>query len=242
MNVKNPMFSSFAEGTIETSKASFRGILAKTSLLLVISISIALYIMISGFNSLSYVMLSVGSIVGFISVMIGRMNPKAAPICGLIYAVCEGLFLGCISAIAETYYPGAAAIAIVATFSIFIVMLVLYNFKIVQATPMLYKVLSTVGLSIMVFMLIAILMNLFGATFLMDMFVGNSTFSAILAAIFIAYGSFMLVANFEEARTYAENGFDKKYEWCAALGLIVTLIYIYIQVLRFVMIILSNRD
>lgn len=244
MKMNNPMFSALSDASVsgDSSRASLKGVINKTTLLLLVVVSVALFVMFVGFNSLSYGMLMVSSIVGFIAVMVGRMNAKAAMVAGLIYSVCEGIFLGALTAIADTFYPGAAAIAVVGTFSIFMVMLCLYRTKIIQATATFYKVMAIVGLSLLVFSLFSVILSLFGNNAISGMFYGNSTMAVILCIGFIMYGSFMLVINFEEAKSYADNGFDKNYEWCAALGLIVTVVYIYVQVLRFVMIIMSKAD
>ncbi len=244
MKANNPMFSTLADQSVDSSasKASLKGVIVKTGLLLIITMIVSIYLMATELSTLSYGMLIASTIIGFISVMIGRTNPNVASICGVIYAVCEGIFLGYLSAIVNSYAPGAVPIAVVSTFTVFVVMLVLYSMKIVQASPVMYKVLSTVGISILLFSFMTVILSLFGNNFLSSLFFENSMFAAILCAGFIVYGSFMLVINFEEARAYTEQGFDKKYEWCAALGLIITIIYIYIQILRFVALIMAKRD
>lgn len=241
MNLKNPIFSSIEnDGVIENS-ATMRGVTAKTSILLVLTVISALVIMFTSYYSYSLLMIS--GIIGFVAIMIGRNNVNVAPVSGVVYSICEGVFIGTISGIVSSVsgFEGAVPIAILATISIFFTMLVLYSIKVVAATPTLTKVMSIAGMSIMLFLMFSVVLSLFGNTAIMDMFSENILVAVLLSLFFIAYGTFMLVFNFNEAQQYVENGFDKKYEWVAALGLIMTILYIYIQVLRFVVLIMGNR-
>lgn len=241
MKISNPMFSSIEQTTTE-NRATFRGITNKTGFLLALTFLTALFFMITGY--FSYPLLIVSTVVGFIAVIMGRMNPRMAMTCGIIYGVCEGMFLGLIAAMIGLIpgYEAVVPIAILATLSIFTTMLVLYSTKVVAATPRLYKVLSTAGSAMLLFILLAFVLSLFGNNVIMEMMYGNTTMGVLFAVLFIAYGSFMLVLNFDEAQSYVENGFDKSFEWVAALGLMITVIYIYIQVLRFVLLIMQKRD
>ena len=72
-------------------------------------------------------------------------------------------------------------------------------------------------------------------------FANNSGLVLLMSAFILLYGAFMLVLDFEQVNVIVANGFDKRYEWTAALGLMVTIVWIYIEVLRLLAII-SNRD
>ena len=64
----------------------------------------------------------------------------------------------------------------------------------------------------------------------------------LINVLVLLYGAFMLAMDFEQVNAIVANGFDKRYEWTAALGLMVTLIWIYIEVIRLLAILASNRD
>ncbi len=236
MDANNPMFSSFEQGVSENS-ATFSGITNKTIFLLIITIVSAVMVLFTGI--LSYPILIGSTILGVVAVIMGRVKPNIAHIASVIYAICEGVFLGYISFVFDSFYPGSVQIAIIGTFSIFTVMLLLYKSNIVQATPTFYKVMGAASLGILITYLMMFCLSLFG------LFNGISIFDplyAIICILLIAYASFMLVLNFDEAKYYVDNGLDKKYEWSAALGLIITIIYIYIRVLKFAAILVSRRD
>lgn len=241
MKIKNPVFSGIDIDVDVVNKASMLGVTAKTAILLAVTFISAIAIMVNGYYSL--ISLAIVSVIGVIAVIIGRSNANVASIASIVYAICEGVLLGTISGIVSSVsgFEGAVPIAITATLTIFLTMLVMYSIKVVSVTPTLVKVMSAAGVSILVFFMISFIMSLFGASSIMTMFYENTIFAALLCVLFIAYGSFMLVFNFNEAQTYVENGFDKKFEWVAALGLIISIIYIYIQVLRFVILIMARK-
>ncbi len=241
MEIKNPMFNSIDTEVVGGQTASMKGITIKTAILLGITFLSAIIIMI--LKVYSYPLLIVSSVICLVVCIFGMRNPKMAPISGSIYAACQGIWLGSISVLLSMIegFEGAASIAVVATLAIFLTMLALYSTKIVRATSTLAKVMMTTGMAIFVFFIIGFILNIFGNSLIFDMLYGNTMISALLAVVFIAYGAFMLVFNFNEAESYVEGGFDKSYEWAAAFSLIVSIIYIYIQVLRFVIIILGRR-
>lgn len=237
MESNNPIFSTFEEG-VTTERATFKGITNKTLFLLIVTIMTALFTMFIG-AYLTLPVLLFASIGGVIAVIIGRSKPSSAHIAGIIYSICEGILVGYVSVVYDIFYPGAVQIAVVGTFAIFTIMLLLYKSNIVQATPTFYKVMGAASLAIIFTYLGIFVLSLFG------MFNGFDLFDplyAIICILMIAYASFMLVLNFDEAKHYVDNGLDKQYEWTASLGLIVTIIYIYLRVLRFAAILVSRRD
>jgi uncharacterized YccA/Bax inhibitor family protein len=70
----------------------------------------------------------------------------------------------------------------------------------------------------------------------------NTGLVILVSLIVLLYGAFMLAMDFEQVNMIVSNGFDKRYEWMAALGLMVTIIWIYIEVLRLLAILSSRRD
>lgn len=241
MNINNPVFSTFENAEVCEHQSTMRGIIFKTAFLLLITIISGLVTVKLGLNSYGWIFIA--TFIGMIAVITGRSNPRIAHISSIVYAVAEGIILGIISGIAMQYpeYSGIVSIAIVATVVIFGTMLILYLTKLVAATPTLNKVLYGVGIALLMFMLSALVLSVFGFSSIMNMFSSSPSFTALLSITVIAYGSFMLVLNFNEAQSYVDNGLDKRYEWIASLGLIITILYIYLQVLRFAMLILRKK-
>lgn len=224
--------------------ATIRGISTKTIFLLAITVITSLYVMLYPSTVFSnYTLWVLGSsIVGFIAVIAGQRNPNIAMPASIIYSVCEGILLGSISLIAAVYYAGAVEIAIMGTFSVFFVMLVLYRTRLVVATDRMRKTMYGIMFGLLIFSLISIVMSVFGISLLTSLFATSPLLAVGICGFFIAFGAFMLVLDFDNISRMVDGGFDKKYEWMASLGLMVTLIYIYVQILRFLIMIIGRRD
>ncbi|MDE6047869.1 MAG: Bax inhibitor-1/YccA family protein, partial [Anaeroplasmataceae bacterium] len=132
---QSPLFSNIQTGEAvydDVDRATYKGITVKTVILLLISVLIAAVIAFALPTILTnnpmtfYVTLVVSSIVGFIAVIVGRMSERKAKYASVIYAICEGLFLGSLSAIVEAYVPGVVATAVFSTIVLFAVMLTLF--------------------------------------------------------------------------------------------------------------------
>jgi uncharacterized YccA/Bax inhibitor family protein len=147
-----------------------------------------------------------------------------------VYAVGEGFFLGVISKAYETYQHGIVIQAVGATLGVFAVMLVLYRTKIIKVTDRFRTVVIAATMGLMVFYLISFVINLFGggvpflhSTSLLS--IGFSIFAAGLAALNLAL-------NFDFIERGAKQGLPKGMEWFAALALVVTLVWLYLELLR----------
>ena len=242
---QSPLFSNIqtGEAVYDDASASYKGICAKTFFLLGISTIVAAVIAFyfptiieAGNLGTFYVILVVSSIVGFISVVVGRLSDTKAKYASFIYSVCEGLFLGALTAVAEAVFPGISTIAIFSTLIIFVVMLTLFATGILRVGNGFRKFAFGFSLG-------AIALILF--TSLMSIFIPLSAFFGILVVLelfLLIYGVITLSLNFAEAQSVVERGASKGAEWSVALGLMVSLVYIYVEIIRLLIIIASRRD
>ena len=172
-----------------------------------------------------------GAIGGFVVALVTIFKKEWAPISAPIYALLEGLVLGGISAIFERSYPGIAVQAISLTFGVMFVMLLAYKFRIVQATRgfKLGVIAATGGIAIVY--LINMAMSLFGHSQMSFLYaatplgIGISLFVVIIASL-------NLIIDFDMIETGARMGAPKYMEWYGAFGLMVTLIWLYMEILR----------
>jgi uncharacterized YccA/Bax inhibitor family protein len=172
-----------------------------------------------------------GAIGGFVVALVTIFKKEWAPISAPIYALLEGLVLGGISAIFERSYPGIAAQAISLTFGVMFVMLLAYKFRIVQATRgfKLGVIAATGGIAIVY--MINMVMSLFFHTQMSFLYaatplgIGISLFVVIIASL-------NLIIDFDMIETGARMGAPKYMEWYGAFGLMVTLIWLYMEMLR----------
>lgn len=246
----NPVFSR-VEREIEEVQgygASYKGITLKTSVLLAL-------IVISGFSSLLLLvnyptvfiaLFFVSLILGFISVIVASSSPRLAKGFSIVYALCEGVWLGTLTLIVGAAFPDfpVAYVAVLITLGIFVAMLVLYSTKLVVASSRFRRVMFGVSFSILSIFLIVGIISIFDRGNLWNLMFGNpdSPLVLLITLLFILYGAFMLVINFDNAKMIVASGADKKYEWIVSLGLVVSIVYIYVQVIRLLMIILSRTN
>ncbi len=172
-----------------------------------------------------------GIIVGFIAVIVANMKPNLAKILGPVYALAYGFAVGAISKGYETFYDGIVVQAVLATASVFLVMLVLYRTRIIKVTEKFRRTVMIATIGVMVLYLFSFVLRLFGTTlpFLngdnMVLSIGFSLFVCGLAAA-------MLALDFDFIERGIQSGLPKNYEWVAALGLVVTLVWLYLEILR----------
>ena len=173
----------------------------------------------------------VGIVVGFIAVMIGMRKPNLAKFLGPVYALSYGFAVGAISKGYETFYDGIVIQAVLGTASVFAVMLVLYRTRIIKVTNKFRRTVIIATLGVMVLYVFSFVLTLFGTTlpFLdgsnMLMSIGFSLFVCGLAAANLAL-------DFDFIEKGANAGLPKAYEWVGALGLVVTLVWLYLEILR----------
>ncbi|MBN2267808.1 MAG: Bax inhibitor-1/YccA family protein [Acholeplasmataceae bacterium] len=242
-DTSNPVFRSISrsETYISANQATYGGMISKTLFLLFVAVA-------AGFLSIMYIpietlysMLFVAMIVGFISVIVATRSVRLAMPFSILYSLAEGLLLGVITAIFESMIPGIAFTAIMGTLVIFFVMLFLYASRTIRVTDRFRRIMFSVMLGLLVFFILFGILSLFGGTIMTNIMM-NPTIALGVGAIMIVVGALMLTLDFERAESIVESGADKAYEWVVSVGLMVTVIWIYIEILRFVAILTLSRN
>lgn len=171
-----------------------------------------------------------GFIGGFVVALITIFKPALSPFTAPVYAALEGLALGAISAILEARYTGIVIQAVALTFGTLFALLIAYRSRLIPVTEnfRLGIVAATGGIAI--FYLVAIGLGFFGIriAFLHEgsaLGIGFSVFVVVIAAL-------NLVLDFDFIEKGAEHGAPKYMEWYGAFGLIVTLVWLYLEILR----------
>ena len=176
----------------------------------------------------------IGFIGGFIVAIVTIFKKDWSPITVPIYAVLEGLALGGISKMyADAFEPGIVPQAIMLTLGILFALLFAYKSKIIQATEnfKLGVFAATAGIGIVY--LVSFLMSLFGGGGLPVMDPTNASMLSIGFSLFVVViASLNLVMDFDFIEQGAANGAPKYMEWYGAFGLLVTLIWLYLEILR----------
>lgn len=223
-------------------RMTLMGTVQKTATLLVILLITAsiTWKMVYGGNASAGMLTIGGAIGGLIFALITCFKQTWAPVTAPIYAALEGLFLGGLSAFVDNIYPGIALQAAGLTFGILFALLGAYASGLIKATEnfKLGVVAATGG--IFLIYIVSFLLGLFGIQipFLHDtgpIGIGISVFICFIAAL-------NLVLDFDFIENGAEMGAPKHLEWVGAFGLMVTLVWLYIEILHLLMKLAASRD
>jgi len=171
-----------------------------------------------------------GAIGGLILALITTFSPRRAAMTAPIYAVFEGLFLGAISAMFEAMYPGLVMRAVSLTFGVFFIMLLLYRSGTIRATEKFKTVIFAATGGIALVYLVSFVASMFGVNF--SFMYGNSMLSIGISLFVVVVAALNLILDFDMI-TQGSNARAPKYmEWYGAFGLMVTLIWLYLEMLR----------
>lgn len=171
-----------------------------------------------------------GAIVGFILVLIAAFKPQYSGFLAPGYAIFEGLFIGGISSIFEVMYPGIVIQAVSCTFVTFMVCFGLYKYEIVKVTERFKSVVLAATLAIATYYLISWLLSMF--TSFQPVHHGNSMFSIGISAFVIVIAALNLFLDFNQIEKGVQQKMPKYMEWYGAMGLMITLVWLYIEFLR----------
>jgi uncharacterized YccA/Bax inhibitor family protein len=160
-------------------------------------------------------------------VIIFKRTPSAPLV--LLYAAAEGVVLGAITGLFEHIYPGVAFQAIVGTFGVFAAMLVVYKTGAIRVTPRMTKwvIGATVGAAVV--MLADLVLNMFGTSLGIR---GGGPTAIVFSLLVIGIAAFNLLLDFEQADQMIRAGVPARWAWYAAFGLMMTMVWLYLEILR----------
>lgn len=188
---------------------------------------------------LVYPLMLVGVFGGFICSLIAIFKKPWAAVAGSAYALFEGLAIGGISAVANLAYPGVVPQAVALTFGTLFALLFLYRSGMVKATENFKLGLLAAMGGILLVSLGSLLMMAFGMK--LPAIYGNGGIGIAFSLIVTAVAALNLVLDFDFIEKGVEYGAPKYMEWYAAFGLMVTLIWLYMEILR-LLVKLRSRD
>lgn len=170
-------------------------------------------------------------IVGFGLAMVNIFKRQIVPALVLAYAACEGVFLGGISKVYNDAYHGIALQAAVATTAIFGAVLFAFTSGRLQATPRFTKIVTGAFVGLFALVIVNALTAWIGGGSGLGLRSGGGI--AILFSIaFIAVGSMTFVLDFDQAKRMVAAGVDERESWRISFGLVVGLVWLYLEVLR----------
>ncbi len=226
-------FASYS-GSLE-ERMTIDGTVNKTGISLLILIVCATFTM----NQPHPLFVFGGFIGGFILSLVTIFKKEWSPITVPIYSALEGLALGGISSFFEQMYPGIVSQAIFLTFGVLGALLLAYKSKLIKPTENFKLGLFAATGSIALIYFINIIMGFFGSG--IPLIHSSSTFGIGFSFIVVGIAALNLVLDFDFIEEGAERGAPKYMEWYATFGLLVTLIWLYLEILRLLAKLQSNR-
>ena len=182
----------------------------------------------AGFLGITFMVSMIG---GLILAIATSFKPKWSPVSAPLYAACEGLLLGILSAYFERSYPGIVVQAVGLTFAVTFAMLMGYKAGWLQATPGLRKGLMIAMGGLMLFYVVVWIASMFGIH--PPGFINGGGPLGIAFSLFVVgIAAMSLILDFDIIESGSREGLEKYMEWYGAFALMVTLIWLYIEILR----------
>ncbi len=236
---KNLNINSLELGHVMTSG----GTLVKTcilGLLLALTFSYTWYLQISGFADKAGMLTMVGFAGSLIMVLIISFAPKnnLLSLTTSLYALFEGLLLGSFSAIANKFYPGIVSQAVLGTIFAIFGMFLLYSSKILRCTDTFRKVIYISTFSVFGIYLTQLILNFFHIT--IPGIFSNSPVGIGFSVIVVAIAAFNLIIDFDFIDRFSGKA-PKYFEWFGGFSLMVTIVWLYIEILNLLMKLNSRR-
>lgn len=246
--LKDDTFSRYAPGDrVKMERGdvmTVQGAVNKTMILLAICVGTSVFSWSAASSGAAYTtpMVFGGAIGGLIVALITMFKPAWSPITAPIYALLEGLFLGAVSYMYETSFGGQSTggglalsgivvQAIGCTLGVAAMMLILYTFRIIKVTQKLRAGITMAVGGVLLFYIVSIVMSFFtdaGQALLH----GTGPLSIGISLVIVAVASFSLLLDFDMIEKGAQQGAPNHMEWYAGFALLVTLVWLYLEMLR----------
>ena len=250
------MYAAPPAGSIETDRMSVEDTVWKTAGLFAILLVTAAVgwvwtlggIDLASTQSVSMLPWIIGALGGFVlaMVIVFTSRKKVRPALIFAYAVFEGLFVGGISAFFEIIYPGIVFQATLATVSVVGVTLALFASGKIRASKKATKVFMIAMVGYLVFSLLNLVLMWTGvlpegqAFGLLSAEIAGIPLGLIIGVLVVIMAAYSLVLDFDQIQQGVRNGAPRKFGWMGAFGIMVTVVWLYVEILRIIAIVRSN--
>ncbi|HWW81473.1 MAG TPA: Bax inhibitor-1/YccA family protein [Steroidobacteraceae bacterium] len=233
-SLNDRVFGSQPRPAFGEERMTLQGAINKSFLLLVVLLAGAFWpwsqYLTTGDASVVGAPLLVGALGGFILAMIISFKANLAPVLSVPYAALEGLALGSISALLERRYPGIAIQAVGLTFAVFAVMLVAYKLNIIRATERFRSIVIGATGAIALVYIVSMVLGFFHVA--VPLLNSSSPLGIVVSLVIVGVAALNLILDFDFIESGAAQGAPRYMEWYAAFGLLVTMVWLYLEILR----------
>ncbi len=240
----NPMLRSIGNQSYDSEySVTYMGVSVKTIFLFAL-------LVLSGFTAIEnieYLFTNLGLLIGasigaFVAALLSGLFPKLAYIFAPIYSILIGVFLGgVVMGVSIAYGTALPQTAFLLTLTIFGTMLILFMAGVVRVGPFLRRFTYSMLSGLVLFSLIVFILSLSGSA-LVTLLYQNSSFMLLFSLIGAATATLMILIDLDNCSRMVQAGAPKEFEWGLALGLIITIVWLFMKILRILMILASRRD
>lgn len=236
-------FENFRLADLREDVMSIQGTVNKTALLFLLTLIAAswtwtLYITAASVDAVIPWVIG-GAVGGLIAAIVTVVKKNWAAVTAPIYSILEGLFLGGLSSILEAQFPGIVIQAVGLTFGILFCLLMVYKTGLIKATENFKLGVAAATGGIFLIYLVSFILGIFGTT--IPYIHGSGIIGIGFSLFVVVIAALNLVLDFDFIESGAASGAPKFMEWYAAFGLMVTLVWLYIEIL-ILLVKLRSRD
>jgi uncharacterized YccA/Bax inhibitor family protein len=228
------VFASQPRPAYGAERMTLQGSINKAFLLLVVLLAGAFWpwsqYLANGDLSAVSTSLVVGALGGLVVGMIISFKANLAPYLSVPYAALEGLAIGGISAVLERRYPGIAIQAVGLTFAVLAVMLLAYKLGIIRATERFRAIVIGATGAIALLYLVSMVLGFFHVS--VPLLNSSSPLGIIVSLVIVGVAALNLILDFDFIESGAAQGAPRYMEWYGAFGLLVTMVWLYMEILR----------
>ncbi|MBR5856818.1 MAG: Bax inhibitor-1/YccA family protein [Bacteroidales bacterium] len=236
--LNDTLFKKSAAVFTESGTMTVKGTMTKALLLLLLVIAAGAYTWKIFYEAINPASISGwmwgGVIVGFICAMVISFKPNTAPFLSPVYAAAEGLVLGAVSAIYNSAFaetaPNIISNAVILTLLCALVMLTIYRTGIIKVNGTFARVITVSLITIFIFYMGSMLLSMFGVN--LEILHGSSPLSIGISVLIVGIAAFSLLMDYKFIEQASVMGAPKQMEWYGAFGLMVTLVWLYLEILK----------
>ena len=226
-----------AASSMRTGRMTIEDVVAKTGFLFAILVVVGA---LAWSANLGMGAVLIGFLGGFVLAMVISFSKNIKPGLVIAYAGLEGLALGTLSSYYESFYPGIVSQAVIGTVAAFAGVLVMYRNGTLRATPQFTRALIGAAIGYFILGLVSLVASFFGVGQGYG-FYGVSGLGLLLAVAGVGLASLFLVLDFDQIEKGVVAGVPEKESWRASFGLMVTVVWLYLEVLRLISILRNDR-
>jgi uncharacterized YccA/Bax inhibitor family protein len=226
-----------AASSMRTGRMTIEDVVAKTGFLFTILVVVGA---LAWSANLGMGAVLIGFLGGFVLAMVISFSKNIKPGLVIAYAGLEGLALGTLSSYYESFYPGIVSQAVIGTVAAFAGVLVMYRNGTLRATPQFTRAVIGAAIGYFILGLASLIASFFGVGQGYG-FYGVSGLGLLLAVAGVGLASLFLVLDFDQIEKGVAAGVPEKESWRASFGLMVTVVWLYLEVLRLISILRNDR-